>query len=76
MGILIRCLCLSMCKFYRAGAVSAETAVKPESIYVKRNLFFHRLLQFGWVASVDGEHYYLVEDEIKKRPLAWLGITR
>lgn len=76
MGIVIRYLCLSMRKFYRAGAISAETAVSPESIHVKRNLFFRRLLQFGWVVSVDGERYYLVEDEIKKRPLAWLGITR
>lgn len=76
MGLFIRYQCVSMRKFYRAGAVSAETAVTPESIDVKRNLFFRRLIQFGWVASVDGERYYLVEDEIKKRPLAWLGITR
>lgn len=75
MGILIRYLCLSMRRFYRAGAISAETAVTPESVHVKRNLFFRRLIQFGWVGSVDGERYYLVEDEIKKRPLAWLGIT-
>lgn len=63
-------LCISMRKFYRAGAVSADTAVTPESIGVKRNLFFHRLIQFGWLSPVDAERYYLAEEEIKKRPLA------
>ena len=76
MGFLIRYLCISMRKFYRAGAVSADTAITPESVGVKRNLFFCRLIQFGWLGPADGGRYYLVEEEIKKRPLAWFGIIR
>lgn len=56
MGFLIRYLCISMQKFYRAGAVSADTATTPESVSVKRNLFFRRLIQFGWVASTGGTY--------------------
>lgn len=76
MGVLVRRYCLEMRKLYRAGALSADTAVIPESVGIKQNLLFRRMIQFGWVASIDKQHYYLVEEKIKKRPIAWWGITR
>lgn len=75
-GILIRYQCLVMRKFYQAGAISADTAIEPEKIEVKRNLVFKRIVQFRWLIGINEEKYYLNVERIKGRPLAWKGIIR
>lgn len=61
--------------FYRAKAISPETAVTLESINIRKTPIFNRCVNLNWFIEVSDGYYYLNINEVKRRKILWLIIT-